>query len=103
MAKYLSELQDIFVHAFFGDEYLFIPTILGGGQYELDSENYHDRQAFETIKKTHEVVRGKDCNYWISGNVLDQWQGETRQERARLFAIWYHQNKGKLPKFDLLD
>lgn len=104
MGKYFSKTIDVFIEAFFGtDGTLFIPRWFGGLHYELDSDNYHDRRAFETIKNTHECVAGKSITYWISGNVLDRWQGETRKERARNFAIWYDKHKGTLPVWRLLD
>lgn len=104
MTKYFNENIDIFVDAFFGiDGTLFIPHWFGGLQYELDSENYHDRLAFDVIKNTHECVVGKSVTYWISGNVLDIWTGETRKERAKNFAIWYDKNRGKLPVWSLND
>lgn len=101
MSKYFHETTDIFVDAFFGDGTLFVQTWLSGEVYSLDDTNFWDKQRFKTIKDTHVLVAGKGMNYWISGNVQDQWRGDTRQDRARNFAIWYHANKHRFTTYDL--
>lgn len=92
--------RDVFIHADMSLNGLFIPQYLPVN-YMLSRKEYWDKRKYETICKTHERVIGKEKTYWISGNVLDTWIGGSRQERAKNFAIWYHENNHKLQTFVL--
>ena len=100
MANYFTHL-DTFIDAQIGEDgTLYVQKPLNSA-YGLDDTDYWDRQMYARIKKLWVVVTGASINYWITGNVLDNWVGETRIERAKNFAIWYHKNKHRFTKVDL--
>jgi hypothetical protein len=92
---------DVFLDAYIYEGGLFVSLPINCFMH-LDDENYHDKKKYEELKANHEIVQGSTLTYWVSGNVLELWPGETSRERAKNFASWYHINKHKMKRKNLL-
>jgi hypothetical protein len=92
---------DVFLDAYMSEKDLFVGLPINCFLH-LDDENYRDRKKYEELKANHEIVQGSTMTYWVSGNVLELWHGETPRERAKNFASWYHINKHKMKRENLL-